>query len=129
MIGVKASSNYWNARDIFEVNMNRILLFCLLLLAATPHARADDIWHNIYHTLKRFFTGGDKNQPTERKYRPSRHWHARSNSQKSSEPADSSEPRVIVLPEPTPAAGDSADSKPSEPRPSPNSSPFLRSLP
>ena len=112
--------------------MNRILLFCVLLLAATPHARADDTWHNIYHTLKRFFTGGEKHQTvTQRKHR--RHLHTRPNSEKSSEPADSTEPRVIVLPEPTPAAGvndgESADSKPSEPKPSPNSSPVLRSLP
>jgi hypothetical protein len=129
--------------------MNRVLLFCVLLSAATPHARADDTWHNIYHTLKRFFTGGDKHHSAaSRRHRSASHSHAQS---ANSPHEESAEPRVIVFPGPIPEQnGDTAkpgekkpaETKPQEvkppevkppeetptPTPTPNSSPVLRSL-
>jgi hypothetical protein len=113
--------------------MNRVLLFCFLLSAAAPHAQADDTWHNIYHSLKRFFTGNDRRShaTAQSRHQPVRHSHTRTNSEKSD--VSSSEPRVIVLPEATPAKSEHAD-KPAdkispEAAPAPNSSPVLRSMP
>lgn len=119
--------------EISGVNMNRVLLFCFLLSAAAPHAQADDTWHNIYHSLKRFFTGNDRRShaTAQSRHQAVRHSHTRTNSEKSD--VSPSEPRVIVLPEATPAKSEHAD-RPAdkispEAAPTPNSSPVLRSLP
>jgi hypothetical protein len=119
--------------EISGVNMNRVLLFCFLLSAAAPHAQADDTWHNIYHSLKRFFTGNDRRShaTAQSRHQAVRHSHTRTNSEKSD--VSSSEPRVIVLPEATPAKSEHAD-RPAdktspEAAPTPNSSPVLRSMP
>jgi type IV secretory pathway VirB10-like protein len=134
--------------------MNRVLLFCVLLLTAMPYARGDDVWHNIYHSLKRFFTGEKHHSGVARRHRLASHSHT--------QPADtpheeSAEPRVIVLPGPTPeqnvdttkpAEAKPADAKPEDRKPdkspkstptpaptptptsapTPNSSPVLRSI-
>ncbi|HYY28903.1 MAG TPA: hypothetical protein VE860_13200 [Chthoniobacterales bacterium] len=91
----------------------------VLTFAVNTSARADDdTWHNVYHSLKRFFTGS-KSSPT-----PSIHYHVKHNggSEKGAEPsssisstpeklanaspspAASSTPRVVVLPSATPDA-------------------------
>jgi hypothetical protein len=148
--GAKTTTNSFRAK------MNRVLLFCVLLSAATPHALADDTWQNIFHSLKRFFTGDDRHHSARaRGHRPLSHSHARSNANSSHE--QSAEPRVIVLPGPTPElSGDTAkpvetkptetppavtkpeevkpqevkpqETKPPESTPTPNPSPVLRSL-
>jgi outer membrane biosynthesis protein TonB len=134
--------------------MNRVLLFCVVLLAAMPYARGDDVWHNIYHSLKRFFTGEKHHSSASHRHRLVSHPHT--------QPADtpheeSAEPRVIVLPRSNSEQnGDTtrpADAKPTEPKPenvkpdkspeptsspvptptptpvpTPNSSPVLRSI-
>jgi hypothetical protein len=148
--GAKTTTNSFRAK------MNRVLLFCVLLSATTPHARADDTWQNIFHTLKRFFTGDDRHHSAKsRGHRPLSHSHAHSDANSSHE--QSAEPRVIVLPGTTPElSGDTAkpvetkptetppavtkpeevkpqevkpqETKPPESTPTPNPSPVLRSL-
>jgi hypothetical protein len=130
--------------------MNRVLIFCVLLLAAMPYARGDDVWHNIYHSLKRFFTGEKHHSGVARRHRLASHSHP--------QPADtpheeSSEPRTVVLPGPIPeqngntakpAGSKSTEPKPEDvkpeptptpaptptptPAPTPDSSPVLRSI-
>src|SRR6516162_10731047 len=90
------------------MNINRVLLFCVLLSAATPNAPADDPFHNVYHTLKRFFTGEDKHASTAPQHRhpPLKHSHAQPSPGELQD--NSSEPRTVVLPEATPVQGDRA---------------------
>jgi hypothetical protein len=148
-MGFRAKTN----KNNFKSYMYRVLLFCVLLLTAMPYARGDDVWHNIYHSLKRFFTG-EKHHSGAHRHRLASHSHA--------QPADtpheeSAEPRVIVLPGPTPEQNGNttkpAEVKPTEskhedvkpdkspdltptpastptpiPAPAPNSSPVLRSI-
>ena len=90
------------------MNVNRVLLFCVLFSAAVPNAPADDPFHNVYHTLKRFFIGDDKHASTASQHRhpPLKHAHAQSSP---GEPqGNSSEPRTVVLPEATPFQDDRA---------------------
>src|SRR6516225_227392 len=139
------------------MNINRVLLFCVLLSAATPNAPADDPFHNVYHTLKRFFTGEDKHASTAPQHRhpPLKHSHAQPSPGELQD--NSSEPRTVVLPEATPVQGDraakpgyskvvdvkAAETKPTdtrpvevvapnikapEPRPTANASPVLRAV-
>ena len=90
------------------MNINRVLLFCVLLAATTLSARTDDAFHNIYHSLKRFFTGDDKHASTASQHRrpPLKHSHAQSSPWEPQ--GNSSEPRTVVLPEATPVQGDRA---------------------
>ena len=90
------------------MNINRVLLFCVLLSAATANAPADDPFHNVYHTLKRFFTGEDKHASTAPQHRhpPLKHSHAQPSPGELQD--NSSEPRTVVLPEATPVQGDRA---------------------
>ncbi|MBW0001581.1 MAG: hypothetical protein JO015_21000 [Verrucomicrobia bacterium] len=40
--------------------MKKIVAFCAIFALGILSARADDdTWHNVYHSLKRFFTGSD----------------------------------------------------------------------
>jgi hypothetical protein len=90
------------------MNINYVLLFWMLLSTAALSARADDPFHNVYHTLKRFFTGDDKHASAASQHRhpPLKHSHAQPTP---GEPqGNSSEPRTVVLPEATPAQGDRA---------------------
>jgi hypothetical protein len=101
------------------MNINRVLLFCVLLSATTLNGRADDPFHNIYHSLKRFFTGDDKHSSaaSQHKHSPLKHSHAQS-SPGEPQGGNTPEPRTVVLPEATPVQGDRAakpeDSKPVE---------------
>ena len=90
------------------MNINHVLLFWVVLSTAALSARADDPFHNVYHTLKRFFTGDDKHASAASQHRhpPLKHSHAQSTP---GEPqSNSSEPRTVVLPEATPVQGDRA---------------------
>ena len=101
------------------MNIDRVLLFCVLLSATTLNGRADDPFHNIYHSLKRFFTGDDKHSSaaSQHKHSPLKHSHAQS-SPGEPQGGNTPEPRTVVLPEATPVQGDRAakpeDSKPVE---------------
>jgi hypothetical protein len=117
-----------------------------LLLSVTPSVRADDTWHNIYHTLKRFFTGEASSSPSSNHRAKRSANHVRTN--RSPEPASmaaegthesgaSPTPRVVVLPAASPAVeSDQAILSPPEkpeaaatPEASPNLTPVLVSLP
>jgi hypothetical protein len=144
IIGV--SSDRWFLRSI------RIALALMLLLSVTPSAQADDTWHNIYHSLKRFFTGESSPSPSPKHRAKRSASHARTDRSSelasttpagSPEPGVSPTPRVVVLPAASPAPESdqeilSAPAKPeaavkpeaaAKPQASPNLTPVLLSLP
>ena len=97
------------------MNINHVLFFWMVLSTTALSARADDPFHNVYHTLKRFFTGDDKHASAASQHRhpPLKHSHAQSTP---GEPQiNSSEPRTVVLPEATPMQVDRA-AKPEDPK-------------
>jgi hypothetical protein len=138
---------------IVEVNSDRWFLRAICILSAlmvlsslAPSARADDTWHNIYHSLKRFFTGNSNPSPSpsHRAKRSANRVRAnRSIESASTTPEGSPEngasptPRVVVLPAASPAAESdrttlSPPAKPEaavKPAASPNLRPVLLSLP
>ncbi len=137
---IEVNSDRWFLRAI------RILSALVLLLSVTPSARADDTWHNIYHSLKRFFTGNSSSSPSpsHRAKRSANHLRTnRSIESASATPEGSPEngasptPRVVVLPAASPAAESdqttlSPTAKPEaavKPEASPNLTPVLLSLP
>jgi hypothetical protein len=138
IIGV--SSDRWFLRSM------RIALALMLLFPVTPSAQADDTWHNIYHSLKRFFTGESSSSPSP-KHRAKRSVsHARTDRSPelasatpagSPEPGVSRTPRVVVLPAASPTAESdqeilSQPAKPEtavKPEASPNLTPVLLSQP
>jgi hypothetical protein len=112
------------------------------LLPATIPAHADDTWHNVYHSLKRFFTGQPSSSQTAHHH--TKHSESREKITRSAEPAasasessaspdSSSTPRVIILPATSPTAGVThgtenavqAPAVPVKPVPSPDPSPEL----
>ena len=137
---IQVSSDRWFLRSICLMSAS------VLLLSVTPSARADDTWHNIYHSLKRFFTGNSSSSPS-----PSHRAKRSANQSKtnrsmesgsttaegSPEPGASPTPRVVILPATSPAAEShqttvSPPAKPEatvKPEASPNLTPVLRSLP
>jgi hypothetical protein len=131
-----------------RIRLTSILAFGLLVAVS---AQADDTWHNVYHSLKRFFTGKPSSTPVVHHHR------RRSQDEEKSEPSPapaenvpspgaSATPRVVVLPatSPTtettpgtenPAKEPEAAAKPGpspeaavKPSPSPELGPVLRSL-
>jgi hypothetical protein len=128
----------------------RLALVFVLLSAIS--AQADDTWHNIYHSLKRFFVG--KPSPTPIVHHRVRRSQEREKTGPSTEPAGSPAlgssspgtsggPRVVVLPATSPTAEGSpapVNSSPGvvnsartpeeavKPTPSPELGPVLRSL-
>jgi hypothetical protein len=118
-----------------EIRLMRIALgLVLMLTAVSVPARADDTWHNIYHSLKHFFTGKSSSSAT-----PAVHYHVKhatspqdteqagqsspapsasvAGGQQSAAaaPEASATPRVVVLPAATPAAAGSQRPANSEP--------------
>jgi hypothetical protein len=113
---VKAKRTIDSSMAVNGVNIRptSLALAFALALGVSSTVRADDTWHNVYHSLKRFFTGS-KSSPT-----PSAHHHVKHSGEKNAEPsssmsplaedmakgggspAASSTPRVIVLPAATP---------------------------
>ena len=137
---VGVSSDRWFLRSI------RIALALMLLLSVTPSAQADDTWHNIYHSLKRFFTGESSSSPSPKHRAKRSASHARTDRSSelasttpagSPEPGVSPTPRVVVLPAASPAAESdqeilSQPAKPEalvKPEASPNLTPVLLSMP
>jgi hypothetical protein len=113
---VRAKRTIYSSMAFNGVNIRptSLALAFALALGVSSTVRADDTWHNVYHSLKRFFTGS-KSSPTPS---PSAHHHVKhsGSGEKSAEPsssmspiaedmakagaspAASSTPRVIVLP-------------------------------
>ena len=129
----------------------RLMSVLAFVLVATVSAQGDDTWHNVYHSLKRFFTGKpsatpvvhhrvrhsvnhEKNSPTPEP--------APSLAEGSPSPDVSATPRVVILPAASPAAEEPqprqqtpapvttvrAPEGVSKPQPSPEFGPVLRSL-
>ncbi len=138
---ISVSSDRWFLRSI------RLVSALVLLLSVTPSARADDTWHNIYHSLKRFFTGEPSSSPSPSHRARRSASHARTTNQStepasttpagSPEPGASPTPRVVILPAASPAVeSDQAivnpPAKPEatvKPEASPNMTPVLLSMP
>jgi hypothetical protein len=98
-------------RSRLRIRLTSILV-TLLLMGVT--AQAQDTWHNVYHSLKRFFTG--KSSPTPTVHHRRRHTEDSEKSTPSPEPSPSpgandasagasATPRVVILPASSPAAG------------------------
>ena len=90
-----------------RIRLTSILAFVLLVAFS---AQAQDTWHNVYHSLKRFFTGKPSSTPTV-----VHHHRRRSQDEEKSEPTPapaenepspgaSATPRVVILPATSPAA-------------------------
>ena len=116
-----------------------------IVLLSAVSAQADDTWHNVFHSLKRFFTGKPSSTPIV--HHRSKRSQEREKTGPSTEPAESpavstsspgasATPRVVILPATSPTAEASpgvANSAriPEEdvkPTPSPELGPVLRSL-
>jgi hypothetical protein len=124
------------------IRLTSVLAF--ILVVSVP-AQGDDAWHNIYHSLKRFFTGKPSPSPTA-------HHHVRRSANRekttpSTEPAPGSAegspspgaaatPRVVILPATSPSPDATPGTENSvrtpqavvKPEPSPELGPVLRSL-
>jgi hypothetical protein len=122
------------------------------VLAVAVSAQADDTWHNVYHSLRRFFTGKSGATPTPHHHvrRSADHDKADHSMEPSPSPAEASPspdasaaPRVVILPatSPTPEATPATSVTPApensvrapqavvQPEASPDLGPVLRSLP
>jgi hypothetical protein len=97
-------------RSPLRIRLTSILALFLLIGVS---AQADDTWHNVYHSLKRFFTG--KSSPTPTLHHRRRHTEDDEKSTPSTEPSPSpgtndasagasATPRVVILPASSPAA-------------------------
>ena len=124
----------------------RLTSVLAFVLVATVSAQADDTWHNVYHSLKRFFTGksSPSSTPVHHRVRRSED-HEKTNpaTERTPSSADSSHlpgasatPRVVILPatspntEATPGTENSVRAPETvvKPEPSPDLGPVLRSL-
>jgi hypothetical protein len=132
----------------------RLISALIFLSVLTPSAQADDTWHNVYHSLKRFFTGKPSSTPVvhhrrrrtddDEKTNPSTE-HSSSPAENAPSPGASATPRVVILPaspasEATPGTenpargpGSAEKAEPSpgasaKPSPSSDLGPVLRSL-
>jgi hypothetical protein len=88
----------------------RLASILALVLAVTVPAHADDTWHNVYHSLKRFFTGKSSPTPTvhHRRRRSEDDRKTNPSVEPSPSPGDNSAgasatPRVVILPAASPA--------------------------
>jgi len=97
-------------RSLLRIRLTSVLALFLLVAVS---AQAQDTWHNVYHSLKRFFTG--KSSPTPTVHHRRRHTEDEEKSSPSPEPSTSpspndasagvsATPRVVILPASSPAA-------------------------
>jgi hypothetical protein len=90
----------------------RLLSVLAVVMVVTVSGQADDTWHNVYHSLKRFFTGKSSATPfVHHRMRRSQD-RERANPSPASTPAAaenapspgaSATPRVVILPATSPA--------------------------
>jgi hypothetical protein len=123
----------------------RLASMLALVLAMTVSAQADDTWHNVYHSLKRFFTGKPSATPVV--HHRTRRYVEHDKADRSAEPtpavaegspspAASATPRVVILPASSPTVTATQGSENSvrapdaaaKPDHSPELGPVLRSL-
>lgn len=123
----------------------RLASVLAFVLVVTVSAQGDDTWHNIYHSLKRFFTGKPSQSPTVHHH--VRRSESREKTTPSTEPAPASAessrspgasvtPRVVILPATSPSPDATSGTENSvrapeavvKPEPSPELGPVLRSL-
>ena len=125
------------------IRLTSVLAF---VLVATVSAQADDTWHNVYHSLKRFFTGKSSSSSTPVHHRVRRSEdHQKTNpsteptpstADRSHLPDASATPRVVILPATSPTTEAAPGTENSvrapeavvKPEASPDSGPVLRSL-
>jgi hypothetical protein len=97
-------------RSLLRTRLTSILALFLLMAVSV---QADDTWHNVYHSLKRFFTGKSSATPTAHHRR--KHSEDDEKGLPSTEPSPSpgandastgasATPRVVILPASSPAA-------------------------
>ena len=124
----------------------RLTSVLAFVLVATVSAQADDTWHNVYHSLKRFFTGKSSSSSTPVHHRVRRSEdHQKTNPSteptpstagRSHLPDASATPRVVILPATSPTTEAAPGTENSvrapeavvKPEASPDSGPVLRSL-
>jgi hypothetical protein len=133
----------------------RLASILALVMVIGGSVRADDTWHNVYHSLKRFFTGKSSATPTVHHRRRHSEDNEKTNPSAESSPSPgdnapapgaSATPRVVILPATSPAAAGTpgvdnsvrapeTPAKPeptpqaaAKPSPSPELGPVLRSL-
>jgi hypothetical protein len=89
----------------------RLAAMAAFVLTMTVSAQADDTWHNVYHSLKRFFTGKPSATPvvhhrTRRYVEHDKTEHSveptPAVAEGSPSPAASATPRVVILPASSP---------------------------
>ncbi len=124
------------------VRLASVLAF---ILVVSVSAQADDTWHNVYHSLKRFFTGKPSSTPIvhHRVRRSEDHEKTNpateptpSSAESSPSPGASATPRVVILPATSPTTEASPGTENSvrapevaaKPEPSPQIGAVLRSL-
>jgi hypothetical protein len=91
----------------------RLASMVAFVLAMAVSAQADDTWHNVYHSLKRFFTGKPSATPvvhhrTRRYVEHDKTDHSTTAptpgvAEGSPSPATSATPRVVILPASSPS--------------------------
>ena len=128
-----------------RIRFTLVMAFVLMIVVSAP---ADDTWHNVYHSLRKFFTGKSGPTPTvhHRVRRSLDHDKADHSMEPTPSPAESSPrpessatPRVVILPatspttpnpEAKPGAENSAKAPEAvvKPSPAPELGPVLRSL-
>ena len=90
----------------------RLLSVLAVIMVVTVSAQADDTWHNVYHSLKRFFTGKPSATPVVHHRVRRSEDRERANPSPASTPAtaenaptpgSSATPRVVILPATSPA--------------------------
>jgi hypothetical protein len=97
-------------RSLLRIRLTSILALFLLIAVSV---QADDTWHNVYHSLRKFFTG--KSGPTPTVHHRRRHTEEDEKSTPSTEPSPSpaandasagasATPRVVILPASSPGA-------------------------
>jgi hypothetical protein len=125
----------------------RLASMVALVLAMAVSAQADDTWHNVYHSLKRFFTGKPSATPVVVHHHTKRYAEHNKTEHSTTEPtpavaegspapAASATPRVVVLPasSPTPTTTEGNENSVRAPDSaakadhSPELGPVLRSL-
>src|SRR6476620_2401171 len=100
----------FDRRCLPGIRLASVLAFVLM---ATVSAQGDDTWHNVYHSLKRFFTG--KPSATPAVHHRVRHSVNRekssptpeaapSGAEELSSPSISATPRIVILPATSPTA-------------------------
>jgi len=114
--------------DRVNFRVTRLILGLALTFVISAPASADDTWHNVYHSLKHFFTGKSGSSPTPAVHHRAKHAVSRENTEEAGQTSPSASPspsvstaeqsapsripsatpRVVVLPAATPVSSPTA---------------------